>query len=259
MKNIILVLFLLLIIEESSFAKQGVELEMEVKEGQQTDITKMVVLDNSLKMELTTGNPSAKSKDFMTFDGEKMCTVDNKNSECNCMNKEDFNKLAVELNKKFAEFDIEKMLKDVPEAQREFVRQQMEKSMPKQTAAKKISKPDLKLVGNEKYNNFSSRKYLLKSEGEETNLWVTEWNNIEGGKEISQAFINLGTFFDGMVEALSQLPGADKRGENNFLRIMDDVNGFIHSSKSFESGKLKSESKLLKSYKRDVNPAEFSS
>lgn len=240
-----------------SYAKQGVELEMEVNEGGQTDTTKMIVLDNNLKMEVMS-TESAK-KDFMVFDGKKMCTIDNKNSECSCMTKEDFEKLATELNKQFAQFDIEEMLKDVPEAQREFVRKQMEKTMPKKPAPSVVSEPDLKKIGNENYNNFPSRKYLLKSDGEETYLWVTDWSNITGGKEISDAFINLGSFFDEMIEAMSQLPGASNREENSFLRVMDDVNGVIHSSKAYENGKVKRESRLKKSYKRDVSMAEFDS
>lgn len=256
MKNLVLVFFALFLVQSTAFAKKGVELQMEVKEGAKTDITKMVVLDNNLKMEIMNDSDD---KDFMTFDGQKMCTIDNKRNECSCMKKEDFKKLAGEINKQFAKFDIEEMLKDVPPAQREFVRQQMEKAMPKKTAPAAVSKPDLKKIGNEKYNNYSSRKYILKSGGEETYLWVTDWGNIQGGKEIANAFVNLGIFFDEMLETMSQFPGAQQREQDNFIRIMDDVNGVIHSSKAYENGKLKRESKLINSSSREVQPGEFKS
>ncbi len=256
MKNLIFVLLALFLLQTTSYAKNGVELQIEVKEDAETDVTKMVVLDNHLKMEIMN---DSNAKDFVTFDGQKMCTVDNNKKECNCMKKEDIKKMAAEINKQFAAFDMEEMLKDVPPAQREMVRQQMEKMMPKQAASAKVSKPDLKKIGNEKFNNYPSRKYLLKGSGEETYLWVTDWGNISGGKEVSNAFISLGNFFDEMLEITSQLPGAQQREQDNFISIMDDVNGVIHSSKAYENGKLVSESRLLKSIKRDVNLSEFKS
>lgn len=256
MKYILLFLLAVTSFAPATFAGQGVELEMEVKEGEKTDITKMVVLDNHLKMEILT---DSSGKDFMTFDGKKMCTIDNSRSECSCMTKEDIEKIAAQLNEQFAQFDMDEMLKDVPDAQKEMVRKQMEKMMPQKPAPQQISKPDLKKLGNENYNNYPSSKYLLKSDDEENYLWVTDWSNISGGKDISNAFTNLGKFFDEMIQAMSQLPGANQREDNNFMRIMDDVNGVIHSSKAYENGNLKRESRLKKSYKREVNMSEFES
>lgn len=256
MKNLVLVLLALFLIQTAAYAKKGVELQVEVKDDSQTEITKMIVLDKKLKIEIINDKSE---KDFVTFDGQKMCTVDNERKECNCMKKEDIKKMAAEINKQFAAFDMEEMLKDVPPAQREMVRQQMEKMMPKKAAPAKVSKPDLTKIGNENYNNYPSRKYLLKSSGEKTYLWVTDWGNINGGKEISNAFTSLGSFFDEMLEITSQLPGAQQREQDNFMSIMDDVNGLIHSSKEYENGKLTSESRLIKSFKRDVSQSEFNS
>ncbi|NIP31525.1 MAG: hypothetical protein GTO02_18485 [Candidatus Dadabacteria bacterium] len=159
-----------------------------------------------------------------------------------------------------ASFDIDEMLKDVPPEYRQQAKEMMQKRMPKQVQNGTVAKPDLKKIGSENYNGYPSTKYILNNKNEEKiHLWVTNWNNVKGGKEISDAFINLGKFFDDLIEATSKISQGFNQDNNNYMRILDDVNGFIHSSKTYENGNLESETRLKNSYKRSVSLSEFSS
>lgn len=84
-------------------------------------------------------------------------------------------------------------------------------------------------------------------------LWVTDWSNVKGGAEARGAFLEMGEFFDEMMDSFG-MPGM---GDNPYDAMNFDE-GFPVVTRSFgDDGELEDESFLRSVSERDLDPDAF--
>ena len=104
-------------------------------------------------------------------------------------------------------------------------------------------------------------RYDVFLDGEKVQeLWVTGWDNVEGGAELRAAFEDMASFFEKMMASLGERLFGDKGffGEDNdpFGGFME-VDGFPVVTRDFDGGDLESEAVLRSATRRTLDPADF--
>lgn len=90
-------------------------------------------------------------------------------------------------------------------------------------------------------------------------LWVTDWDNVEGGRQAAAAFEAMGGFFREMIDSFDDMLGGSGLfdGVNDPIESLAEVPGFPVVTRSFEDGELESEAVLRSVTERDLDPAAF--
>ncbi len=243
----------------------GVAFKIEVKhhKGEKAEVQNIDVLaeDQNVKMNMT--GKGKRSPGSMIFLGERgeMIMVDDEDKSYMVMDKETMEKMGSQLNEAMSQLD--EALKNVPPEQRAMMEKMMKKRMPNQGQAE-TSKSELKKTGESKtINGYDCVKYETLRDGKkEQELWVTSWDNIEGGKEAATAFEQMAVFFKDLMDSFSKaggpLAGMMNRIGSNAFEHVKEMNGVPVYSKSFASdGSLESESTLVSSEQQDLSAVAF--
>ena len=91
-------------------------------------------------------------------------------------------------------------------------------------------------------------------------MWVTEWENLEGGGDASGAFLAMSTFFSEMMESVSQASGGLGGGDSASEGIAQwrELGGFpVLSEELADDGTIKSRSELRSAKRQTVDPEAF--
>lgn len=150
---------------------------------------------------------------------------------------------------------IQEALKNVSEDERaeveKAIRQQMSAKRP--GAPKKASPVEYrKTKEREKQQGFPSVKYVATQDDVVIReLWVTDWDNIDGGKEARAAFKSMAAFWQDAFGDMAQMTG------ENPIELFEKVDGFPVITREMTDGKVDSESVLKSAKKADVDPASF--
>ena len=104
-------------------------------------------------------------------------------------------------------------------------------------------------------------KYDVLEDGEKVQeLWVTDWDNVDGGDEVEAAFRALADFFEEIMDAFDDMLGGDgglfEGGNDPFSGFME-LDGIPVISRDFEDGDLESESVLKSARRQRLDPAAF--
>ena len=227
---------------------------------------------HNLKMEILPGEHDDEDavKDEMIYRGDRgeIVVVDHNDKSYLVMSKEVLEELAKGLGnlKKMTEgMQIpEEVLKNLPAEQRK----QLEEAQRKmgQTTRSEMAK-----VGapRDEYRKTGERatkagypcvKYEVIRNGKKVReLWVTDWDNVEGSDEVKEVFNSLETFFKELKEAFEESMGGGELfddGEDPFDGFFE-VDGFPVVTRDFEYGELESESTLRSAERRTIDPADF--
>ena len=104
-------------------------------------------------------------------------------------------------------------------------------------------------------------RYDVLRDGEKIReLWVTDWSNIKGGGDVVDAFKEMASFYDELLDSIGQKPGSPGgffSGDDNPIESFTRVDGFPVVTRSFEGGELESESVLESVTERDLDPDAF--
>ena len=90
-------------------------------------------------------------------------------------------------------------------------------------------------------------------------LWVTDWDNVDGGDEAERAFAALASFFEEMRDAMGDMMG----GAGAIFGGQDPFSGFTEMggipvvSRRFQDGGLESEAVLRSAQRQQLDPAAF--
>ena len=105
-------------------------------------------------------------------------------------------------------------------------------------------------------NGYPCVKYEVTRGGQKVReLWVTDWDNVEGGDEAVVAMVAMAKFGEELLSAASgSVPF--KLPETPFVEI-DKMNGFPVSTRSFDNGRLTNETTLRSSRRQAIDPAAF--
>jgi hypothetical protein len=151
---------------------------------------------------------------------------------------------------------MEQALAAVPEGQRAQFEEMMKKRMPMQGAPREPA--ELKKTGDtDTINGYPCVRYevwrggLLKRE-----LWVTSWDNVEGGSDTAEAFLAMSEFFEEMLDSMAQF-GGQSFGDPAFEHLRE-MGGIPVVTREFaKDGSVESEAALKSAANRSLQPADF--
>ncbi len=150
---------------------------------------------------------------------------------------------------------IQEALKDVPEEQRAEIEKMMREQMGAASGgAKKQASPVeyRKTKEREKQQGFASTKYVATQDGAVIReLWVTEWDNIDGGEEARDAFKAMAAFWQEAFGDMAQMTG------ENPIELFEKVDGFPVVTREMSNVKVDSESVLKSAETADIDADAF--
>jgi hypothetical protein len=264
MKKSLIILILAVLF--GSPLQAGVVFEVETKDHKyspaRVDQVQMFMEGRNLKIGTAAG--SHDSQTTMIYRGEhgEMLMIDHDEKSYSVMDKETIKAMAGQM--KQASSQLEEALKNVPEDQRAMMEQMMKQNMPVQQAPHRSPTELLQKTGDrDTIHGYPCLKYNVLRDGTKiSELWVTNWDNIEGGREAAEVFEEMADFFKEMMESFSSARGAPGGRSDDFggsvFQHMKELDGFPVVTKEFEDdGSLEGESALRSSRRRRLDPATF--
>lgn len=245
-------------------ASAGVIYQMETKASD--DATPVMVTfraqDNRLKMDYE-GEDS--EWDFVIYNGEDqtLTVASSEERAYYVLDKAQLSSVTDALSA--AQRQMEQALAQVPESQRERMREMMQGGMAGlfgETA--KVPEVAVERTGeNRTIEGYETTQYIIRVDGRRASeLWVTPWDRIEGSDDVRESLHSMANFFSEMLEAIPQMAGSDD-AQSNWLRGIEQIDGFPVKSHVFEGGSdVATETTTLKSVRtadlseEDLSPPE---
>jgi hypothetical protein len=154
---------------------------------------------------------------------------------------------------------MQQALADMPPEQRAMAEQMMQQHLP--APAEKEEPMTVQETGkSDTINGFDCVYYEVQQQGVRIReLCVTDWDDIDGGREASTSMIAMAGFFDKMAEHFSASSGMDMMGEQRELfQHMKDLGGYAVLTREFDGeGRVESESRLKSARSASLDPALF--
>ncbi len=246
-----------------SLRNPGVVYEIEVKDHDasppRTEETMVQVEGKNLAMSVAAGDRGGKGEMIFRGDRREMIVVDHDEKTYVVIDEAAMAHLGGAISE--AEAAMAEAMKNLPEKQRKELEKMMKGGMmPGAQAAR--PKTEVKRTGErETKAGYPCAKYDVLRDGQKTReLWVTDWDNLEGGDEAREAFTALADFFAEMLASLPQdgLLGGALAGGDNMFAEMKEIDGFPIVSRGFDDdGSLEEESTLRSATRRTLDPTEF--
>lgn len=237
----------------------GVVFEIETKNHESSDpgSVQTYVDGKNLKMLITTGNEHQSNE--MIFRGERreMVVIDHEEKSYMIIDEAMIRSIGEQLSG--VEAQMREALKNVPPEQRAMMEKMMKGRMPPQAASPARPKVELRRTSeSDTRNGYPCMKYEATLDGRKVReIWVTPWDNVEGGDEAVEAFEAMAEFFAEMRDSMPRF-GSDENQNDNPFENMKEMNGFpVVSYEYATDGSLESESSLSSSTRRSVDPEEF--
>ena len=256
MKRILVVLCAVLM-TTSAFA--GVVYEVETTDHssspEQVFDAEMAVEGQSLKMGVAAGDENSNQEMIFRGDRREMIVVDHDDRSYFIMDEATLKELAAKLNEVTAM--MEQAMANVPESQRAMVENMMKQRMPQQAAPREAS--ELRKTGDsDTINGYPCVRYELWRGGlRVSELWVTDWSNIDGGPETTAAFQEMSEFFKEMLDSIPQFAGGSEVA-NAAFEHMKEMNGFPVVTREFaDDGSLERMVRLKSATRQTIDPAVF--
>lgn len=155
------------------------------------------------------------------------------------------------------EAQIQEMLKDVPPEQRAAVEQMMKQQMPSTGGAEPVTEIRSTGESGEK-NGYSAREFELYRDGRrEKSFWVTDWDNIEGGRDAARAFGSMAEFVQELQDAMPDFAKSSAVGTNAYEHL-EELGGFpVVTIDYAPDGSVMGESHLKRSRIEALDAGEF--
>jgi hypothetical protein len=253
--------YLLLLLLATSPLLAGVVFEVETKDhGSPAETHQMAAEGRMLKMGMAAGGRGSEGEMIYRGDRREMVVVNHDDKTYTVIDEESLNKIASQISGAMSQ--IEEALKNVPEAQRKMVEEMMKKSMP-QAAAAATKVIEVRNTGERADQaGYPCVKYEILADGSvSSELWVTGWDNVEGGQEAAEVFKDMAGFFHDMMEtfrsASGPMGGLLSNVGTSAFEHMSKIQGFPVVSRQFQGGQLESETTLRSTERRTLRPEEF--
>lgn len=254
---------LILIMLTTGPATAGVIFEVETTDHTQGEPHKQDIEVKAEGKNLTMGVPSTgeRAQGAMIFRGDRreMVVVDHDNKSFIQMDEEAIQALAGQVDTAMSQ--IEEAMAKVPEKQRAMMEKLLQERMPPGAAQQPKRGPssELRKTGESgERNGYPCVKYeVLRSGKKIREMWVTDWSNVEGGKEVADIFRDMSGFFESLMDSLPQ-SGSFGQVDSNIFELMKDLGGFPVVTREFDSdGSLSGESTLRSTRRQTIDPDAF--
>lgn len=248
----------------SNVAAAGVAFEIEVIDRMSgtTDTSEAIVSDGNLKLGVASSDGAPDNDMIFRGDRREMLVIDHERKSYAVIDSATIAEIGGKVSTAMSQMDaqIQEALKDVPADQRAMVEQMMKQRMPQQVqAAPEESTSEVRKTGDKgDKNGYPCRRYEVINDGRKVrDLWVTDWDNIEGGEETVEVFEDMADFFAELTAAMpsfAQGPGLD----DNPFGHMREIGGFpVVTLEYADDGAVEYESSLKSTRKMSVDPDAF--
>lgn len=256
MKRVIVVLFAILI---ATRAFAGVMYEVETTDysssSERVYDAEMAVEGRLLKMGVADGDEDSNNDMIFRGDRREMIVVDHEKHSYFIIDEATMKELAATMNEATAM--MEQALANVPESQRAMVEKMMKGRMPEQPAPRETT--ELRKTGDsDTINGYPCARHELWTGGiRVSELWVTDWSNIDGGLETKAAFQEMSELLKEMLDSIPQLASGGDVADAAFEH-MKEMNGFPVVTREFgDDGSLERMVRLKSATRRSFDPATF--
>lgn len=240
-------------------AAAGVVYEIEVTDHEQSppkmESIEAAVEGRNLKMGIAAGSTQERGDMIFRGDRREVVVVDHDEKSYVVMDKEAIGAIAGQVGSAMAQ--VEEALKNVPEDKRAMVEEMMKKRMPQEPPSRPTT--ELRKTGERAdKNGYPCVKYEIVRNGVKIReLWVTDWSNVEGGKDVVDTWHDMADFFREMMDALPDF-GQGGPAQDPAFEHMKELEGFPVVTREFGDGdKLETESTLRSARRRTLDPADF--
>ena len=240
-------------------ALAGVVYEIEVKDHQQSparvETIQAAVEGRNLKMEIAPGQSGRRGEMVFRGDRREMLVIDHDDRSYHVIDQAAIDGIAGQLGA--LDKQMEEALKNVPEDQRAMVEQMMKRRMPQQAPARPAA--ELRRTGEKAtHNGYPCVRYDVLRGGQKIReLWVTGWDNLDGGAGVVEAFEGMASFFQQLNDSLPDFGQGDAAADPAFA-YMKEIGGFPVVTREFDDdGLLDKESTLRSARRSTLDPTEF--
>ena len=241
-------------------ALAGVVYEIEVTDHEQsppkTESIEAAVEGRHLKMGIAAGSTGGKGDMIFRGDRREMVVVDHKDKSYTVIDGAAMQQIAGQVSKAMSQ--MQEALKNVPEDKRKMIEEMMKQRLPQETAPQP-PKSELRKTGERgEKNGYPCVKYEIWRDGRKLReLWVTDWDNVEGGSEVVDTFEDMADFFKELMDSIPDFGQGGQSGDPAFEH-MREIGGFPVVTREFgDDGSLEDESTLRSARRRTLDPAEF--
>ena len=166
--------------------------------------------------------------------------------------------LASQMNQAMSQ--IEESLRNVPPDQQAFMRQMMAGQMPSQGLPRSPAQVRRTADRATVFGYPATRCEIWREGRKEREMYVTDWQNLDGGREVAAAFVDMGSFAQELAAALpSGNSGPAAAMDDNIFTAMNEIDGFPVGVREYRSdGTIEQEWALRSAKRQRVDPATFS-
>ncbi len=244
------------------FAGVVFEIEVKDKSGPEQKIEKMTVLSEGKNVRMNMVD-QRDGKNSVIFNGDKraMIVLDHSRKSYFVMDKATMKAMMGQLNAALGE--MQNLLKDLPADQAAMAEKMMKEKMGQNKSTKTRTSTEVRKYDETKdHNGYEVVKFeVFKNDKKTREMWVTDWDNVDGGKDIAQAFTEMGLFFQEMMDEFSSanLPvDFTSQIDDNMFNMMNELEGFPVVTKEFNrQGKVESASSLRSTKRVSLSASDF--
>ena len=251
---------LLAILLLSSPAFAGVVFEFETVDrknpGGEPDVIHTTIDGENLKIDVT-GPRGANADMIYRGDRRQMIAIDHDNQSYVVFDDSMIEEVSQRLSG--LEAQIQEALKDVPPDQRAMMEEMLRQRMPMAQGTTSIPTFEVRKTGDSaEQNGFPCEKHEIYRDGTlSTTIWVTAWDNVDGGREAAGAFDSMGDFIEEVQAAMPDFAKSDSVGGHAYEHL-EELGGFpVVTIDHAADGTITDESRLLSSKQVDVAADSF--
>ena len=254
MPKILPVIFLL----ASLPANAGVVFEFELTDGKDPaaapDRIRTSVEGERIRMDVK-GPRGANADMIFRGDTKEMLAVDHDSRSYVLIDDASIREISARLNQ--IEAQMKEMLKDAPPEQREAVEQMLKQQRPSGTGPDSVTEIQSTGVSRED-NGYPAREFELFRDGvHERTFWVTDWDNIEGGREAMGAFQGMAAYVQNLQDSMPEFAKSPAVGANAYEHL-EELGGFpIVTIELAPDGSVLGENRLVSSREETLAADEF--
>ncbi len=214
--------------------------------GYRTPTVTIWVADGNLKV---AGTGEDAGEMIFHVDRREMIIIDHDDRAYTRLDEAAIERISARMQEAMAEYEA--AMESVPAAQRQMVERMMRDRMREMFEGEQMPKVEYKPTGATKtVAEYETRVFEAAVDGRKVReLFVADWSDVEGGRDFSQAFEGMASFFSEMMQALSRGPTATMLMEwsgDSWLDGFADVSGFPVLIREFSpGGEAESETRLV--------------
>lgn len=150
-------------------------------------------------------------------------------------------------------------LKDLPPEQRAMAEQMMKQRMGSMAqSAPAADRTQIEKTGEtDNVNGYRCELYAVLESGRKVSeMCVTDWSNVEGGRDFQENVENMSAFFKGLRDAYEE-SGFNLGSSGDAMSFLDDIDGFPARVREFEGETIVAETTLVSSESESLAAERF--